>query len=405
MKLIIVGAHSSVPSGYGRVMRAIVPRISKAHEVIVFGIHAFGRSVHANIEEFDAQTAEHVRGLNEQGFYYSGLSEFIDVHKPDIVMIYNDPIVIGNYLLAMGKCSHRTKIVLYVDLVSKNIRENLWWIFSHPKVVGVMAMSKCWISDICNYGCKVPINIVSHFVDTKTIYDARKLVGLSEYNDDVLFLNMNRNTARKRLDIYVLAAARFISKYPDAKVRFLCNSHHESKFDLHSIALRELVASGVDNVFTHLNKIMINRTVLTDERVDMMYNACDVIVNCSSGEGFGLCSAEGAVLGKPLIISAVGGADDYFSGDCVYKIKPSAWISVDDRDGIGGIEGIIDVDDLVEAFTFFKDEKNRKEYGKRVQDFVKTKPTWDDISSDIIDFFNSLLRVESRETPGNEEHP
>lgn len=390
MKLIIVGAHSSVPSGYGRVMRAIVPRISKAHEVIVFGIHAFGRSVHANIEEFDAQTAEHVRGLNEQGFYYSGLSEFIDVHKPDIVMIYNDPIVIGNYLLAMEKCSHRTKIVLYVDLVSKNIRENLWWIFSHPKVVGVMVMSKCWIADVIAYGCKIPIETISHSVDTTEVSNARQLAGLSEFGDDVLFLNMNRNTDRKRLDVYVLAAARFISKYPDKKVRFLCNSHHESKFDLHSIALRELVSRGVRDVFTHADKILINRTVLSDERVNTLYNACDVVVNCSSGEGFGLCSAEGAILGKPVIISDVGGAGEYFTDQNAYKIKPSAWISVDDRDGIGGVEGIISVDDLVGAFDFFMDSKNRITYGERARESVKAKPDWDDISDTIVRFLSKI---------------
>lgn len=394
MKIIIVGAHSSVPSGYGRVMRALVPRISKVHEVIVFGIHAFGKSIYNDIDEFDAQTSEKERGVSEQGFYYSGLPEFVDVHKPDFVVIYNDPVVIGNYLLAMGKCKYNTKVVLYVDLVSKNIRENLWWIFSHPKVTGVLAMSDCWISDIRNYGCKVPITIVSHFVDTKVISDARELAGLGDYSNDILFLNMNRNTSRKRLDIYVLAAARFISKYPEEKVRFLCNSHLDSKFDLHSIALRELVAKGVKDVFTQLDKILINRTCLSDERVDMLYNACDVVVNCASGEGFGLCCAEGAVLGKPVIISAVGGADDYFSDNCVYKIKPSSWISVDDRDGIGGIEGVIDADDLVNAFKFFVDNKNRKKYGKRVQDFVKTKPTWDDISNNIIDFFNGLPRDE-----------
>ena len=54
MKIIIVGAHSSVPSGYGRVMRALVPRIAKVHEVIVFGIPQqceSGYSFHTNIHE------------------------------------------------------------------------------------------------------------------------------------------------------------------------------------------------------------------------------------------------------------------------------------------------------------------------------------------------------------------
>lgn len=390
MRLVIVGAHSSVISGYGRVMRAIAPRIANVHEVIVYGIHAFGHSVYERLEEFDAQSSEKERGLNEQGFYYSGLPEFVDVHKPDFVMIYNDPVVIGNYLLAMGKCKHNTKVVLYVDLVSKNIRENLWWIFSHPKVAGVMVMSGCWIPDVRSYGCKVPITIVSHFVDTKIIHGARQSTGLADYADDILFLNMNRNTIRKRLDIYVLAAARFISKNPDEKVRFLCNSHLETKFELHSIALREFVARGVQDVFKHLDKIMINRTFLTDERVDMLYNACDVVVNCSSGEGFGLCCAEGAVVGKPIIVSAVGGADDYFSDTCAYKIHARTWISIDDRDGIGGVEGIISVDDLVEAFEFFMDNENREKYGRRAQEFIKTKPTWDDISNNAINFFNSL---------------
>ena len=387
MKICIIGTHSSVPSGYGTVMRALVSRISKVHEVTVFGIHSFGKSSYEDIE-FDAYACERELNLEERGFFYSGVKTFLDENKPDVTIIYNDPVVIQNYLKHIG--DH--KVVLYVDLVSNNINHRLWNIFDHPSVVGVMVFSECWIKDIRKYGCKVPVRVISHSVETKYVENSRQLAGLSEFSREIIFLNMNRNTPRKRLDVYAIAAARFVAKHPTANVKFFANSNHEEKFDLHSIAIREMLTLGIptEKLEENMNKIMVNRTFLSDERVNLLYNACDVIVNVASGEGFGLCCVEAASLGKPAIVSNVGGQGEYFDENSAYKLEPKAWISVDDRDGIGGIEGIIDADELVCAFEFFSDGNNRRTFGKRAKSLVDSKPSWDDISNDVIDFVTKL---------------
>jgi glycosyltransferase involved in cell wall biosynthesis len=236
------------------------------------------------------------------------------------------------------------------------------------------------------------VNIIPHAVHVPIIENARSLAHWEEFGNDIVFVNLNRNTHRKRLDIYACAAARFLARHPDAPVRFLANSHHESAFDLHSIALRELVACGIEDPMPLLNRIMINRTMLTDDMVTYIHNACDVAVNCSEGEGFGLCVAEAACVGKPVIVSGVGGALDLFGSriptapPVAYVIPPVAEYFLDGRDGIGGCARLISVNDLVKAFEHFMHVDNRVEYGKRAKDHMAFCPSWKDISKMMLDF-------------------
>ena len=56
----------------------------------------------------------------------------------------------------------------------------------------------------------------------------------------------------------------------------------------------------------------VNNGLLTDVDLNALYNACDVGINTCVGEGFGLCNVEHAGLGKPQIVSNVGGLSDIF---------------------------------------------------------------------------------------------
>ena len=214
--------------------------------------------------------------------------------------------------------------------------------------------------------------------------------------DHVVYFNPNRNTHRKRGDLFASAAARIVAADPDVKMSFLMNSHHEAAYDLRDIAIREFVAyrnhTTDADVQKLLDRLVINTKQLSDDDVWTVCSASDVIVTCSDGEGFGLCAAEGAALGKAVIVSAVGGAMDFFSpvvptAACpVYLLSPKATYYTDGRDGIGGYAEVIDTNDLATAMLFFRNEESRREYGQRAAHFMKHKPTWADIARGMTEF-------------------
>ena len=386
MKIVVVGTHSSQKTGYARVMKGLVPRLG---DVAVYGVQSCGPSEFADGVEFDAREFG-----DDNGFAFGGLRKFVETHAAEAVILYNDPVVIGQYLGALEGVNVR--VYLYADLVNTRISERHWPTFRHPLVAGVMAFSECWKREILGIpGFAKPVVVATHAVEVPIVPNAR----IPGCGDDVVFLNMNRNTKRKRLDVYATAAARFLAKNPDAPARFLANSHHEEAFDLHSIALRELVACGVplDRAVTLAGRVMVNRSVLSDETVNFLHNACDVAVNCSEGEGFGLCAAEAASVGKPVIVSGVGGALDLFSPASptapapAWVIPPVAEYFVDGRDGIGGCAELISVDDLVSAFAAFMLLENRKMYGDRARVHMASRPTWGDIADTIRSFVAHAL--------------
>lgn len=416
--LLVVGTHSSQTTGYARVMRGLVNAIAdEGTSVAVFGIQSRGPSAYAagvpegrprgTITEFDAYALERSLGRQENGFFTSGLAQYVDRVAPEVVVLYNDPVVVRWWLDALGDAKRACRVYLYLDLVADMVLETHWSTFKHPRVSGILTFSPCWSRVLQSTvpGFDKPTRVIPHCVTVPQIDRAiaRRAVGWEEFGDAVVFLNLNRNTARKRLDIYAAAAGRFLARDPDADVRFLANSHHDKYHDLHSIVRRELAAGGVpeDRHAALMNKFLINRTMMSDEYVDYLHNACDVGVNCSDGEGWGLCAAETASVGKPVIVSAVGGMADLFMPRSptapapAYLLSPVAECWIDTRDSIGGRARLVSTDDLVRAFWCFMDPENRREYGRRAREHFAAWPTWSDAARSLLTFVGLASSLDS----------
>lgn len=401
IKLVVVGTHSSQTTGYARVMRGLVPALGKFADVRVFGIQSFPDRPGATKKEFDARLIERER---EQGFCFSGLVPFVEYERPDALVLYNDPVVLGEYVKRLATMKNPPPVFLYVDLVYKNMYTAHWPLFSHPIVTGIFVMSECWKRELERLpGCK-PVRVATHAVtvpETESRDDVRDSLGI--LRDRLVFFNPNRNTHRKRGDIFAAAAARMIAAHPDDDMCFLMNSHHESAYDLRDIAVREFIAHGGTNVAA-LDRLMINETHMSDEQVWTMYAVSDVVVTCSDGEGFGLCAAEAAAMGKAVIVSAVGGAADLFCPESpttptyVRLVSPKVEYYTDGRDGIGGIGEAIAIDDLVSNMLFFKDREARADYGARAKKAMATKPTWDDVAVGMVEFIKCMCHTQTSDT-------
>jgi D-inositol-3-phosphate glycosyltransferase len=118
-----------------------------------------------------------------------------------------------------------------------------------------------------------------------------------ELNDAFIVLNANRPWARKRLDITVKGFADFAKGKPLNVKLYL---HHSNTSEQERKYIIELI-----NEHKIYNRLLINKVGedLSDMELNCLYNSCDVGVNTTMGEGWGLVNMEHACTKAPQIIS------------------------------------------------------------------------------------------------------
>jgi hypothetical protein len=99
---------------------------------------------------YDAAANEDPR---EEGFGYNKIHEYLETVNPDVVMIYNDPLVIGKFIESMkhegGKSSY--KLWIYLDQVYTGIAEPLLQLI-HGHADRIYCFTDLWKSKFLEYG-------------------------------------------------------------------------------------------------------------------------------------------------------------------------------------------------------------------------------------------------------------
>jgi glycosyltransferase involved in cell wall biosynthesis len=118
-----------------------------------------------------------------------------------------------------------------------------------------------------------------------------------ELEDSFLVLNANQNNGRKRFDLTLEGFARFAADKPQRVKLYLHTRLDEKGCELLPIARR----LGVQDRLLWTNSPTDGHYV-SDERLGLIYNACDVGLNTSVGEGWGLVAFEHAATAAAQIL-------------------------------------------------------------------------------------------------------
>jgi glycosyltransferase involved in cell wall biosynthesis len=132
-------------------------------------------------------------------------------------------------------------------------------------------------------------------------------------SDAIVFLNANRNSQRKRLDLSVMGFVQLLKRNPESQYYFLfvtnMNPQSGAYYDLQRVFLEELKANDMDRD-KFVQRLMIMDTAppnnVADDAINRIYNATDIGVNTSDGEGYGLCQLEHLYTGAPQVVTDVG---------------------------------------------------------------------------------------------------
>jgi glycosyltransferase involved in cell wall biosynthesis len=409
-KFMLVGTHAHQTTGYSKVTYNIIKELAKTNkfELSHFGFQKFitsspegYRLYPANVEVYDSvQVEREGKAEKEMGFGFSQLVPYIRKIKPDVVLIYNDAGIIYQFLDKMKDLTteerSKFKLIIYLDQV---------YTIQRPEFLQAMDKSadafftftEFWKKTLAEQGIHKPIHVLRHGFDSdmytlKNKEEMRKKHNIPE--NVLLFLNLNRNTPRKRCDIVVQAFARIVAKNPTKPLALLCVSDkgENGGFPIQEIYLRELLSLNVPAQL-HINKLMIssNSLTYTDELINELYCLSDIGITAAEGEGFGLCQFEAMGLGIPQVVPNIGGFKDFCTKDNSILVEPKWRMYLPfASSSVGGISELVLVSDLAKAAEeYVFDSSLREKHGKAARETV-LKYRWEDEVKKLADVIETI---------------
>jgi glycosyltransferase involved in cell wall biosynthesis len=325
MRFVLVSTHVDQTTGYSKVVYNLLRQVSSlapAVKTFHFGFQRHPerkniRKLPDNVTGYDAAANEDPR---EEGFGFNKIAEYLEMVRPDVVMIYNDPLIICKFIEAMKyeKATASFKLWLYVDQVYTGIAQPLVDTMN-KQASAIYCFTEEWARTYASYGDGPPLKVIEHGLDaaefTCMSRDQRMALRrtLKIPTDAVVLLNANRNSQRKRLDTMIMGFVHMLSKKPDEPLYLMVvtamNPQQGAFYDLQRIFVHELKLANLD-VDTYSKRLMIVDTahpnILTDAQINEIYNMTDIGVNTSDGEGFGLCQLEHLYTGAPQVVTSVG---------------------------------------------------------------------------------------------------
>jgi glycosyltransferase involved in cell wall biosynthesis len=339
MRAVLISTHIDQTTGYSKVAynllkqaSTLAPRVKLFHYGFQRHPNAPGhRKAPGGVNLYDAAANEDPK---EEGFGFNKIYEYLEMVGPDVVMIYNDPLIIYKFLEAMkhDKKTSTYKLWIYVDQVYEGIAPPLMQsIRDHAD--RVYCFTEIWKQTFLSYGDVSDVRVLEHAVDTSSVVRSsdearaavRKTLGIPA--SGVVFLNINRNSQRKRLDLTLAGFARLLKTVPNAYLVMATNVNPQAGayYDLPAIFQREATRAGLDQ--TALTRLVLIDTsppnIVGDEGVNQLYNAADIGINTSDGEGFGLCQLEHLYTGAPQVVTDVGSFRTFLSESTAVFIPPS----------------------------------------------------------------------------------
>jgi glycosyltransferase involved in cell wall biosynthesis len=222
---------------------------------------------------------------------------------PDVVLVHNDASHYAIHRRALAE-SGRARVVVYCPIDWERL----------PPGVPLSLAAADQVVSYTRFGDRVlarefervgvpspPRCVIPHGVDTRVFRPVagarRRLFGDDErLRDAFIVLNANRNIRRKRVDLTLRGFAAFAAGRPDAYL-YLHMGMRDLGWDV--IALAEELGIA-DRLLTTTREP--DRPRVSDEQLNLIYAACDVGLNTSEAEGWGLVALEHAAAGGAQVV-------------------------------------------------------------------------------------------------------
>ena len=341
MRFVLISTHVDQTTGYSKVVYNLLGQLSTlapAVKTYHFGFQRLPartsiRTVPKGVIAYDAAANEDPK---EEGFGFNKIHEYLEMVNPDVVMIYNDPLIIHRFVEAMkfNKETSPYKLWVYVDQVYEGIAPPLIETIT-KNAHRVYCFTRYWADIYSKYAPFPDIRVLENAVDTtmfSKLSDSARMAVRATMGippEAVLFVNANRNSQRKRHDLAIMGFVELIKRDPSKPYYFMIvtglNGQQGAYYDVSRVYSTEMQRQGLDpNDFAkRLLLVDTSAKPVPDSSINEIYNAADIGVNTSDGEGFGLCQLEHLYTGAPQVVTDVGSYRSFLTED-VAAFVPSS---------------------------------------------------------------------------------
>jgi D-inositol-3-phosphate glycosyltransferase len=313
--LLVVG-DAVAPTGFARVLHSILDRLEHRYEIHHLGINYRG-------DPHDARWRIYPAGVDGDLFGVNRLAPLVERVKPRLVFAVYDLWILTRFAVALQPFRESVRSVMYFPVdggpiqpsVPKDLRAIDRLVAYNRFGAGALkaALAQARAEDPALPDRE--IDIIPHGVDTKTFYPlaeqetpggriAGRLAAkralfpdAAEFHDSFVVLNANRNQPRKRIDVTMEGFALFARGKPRNVKLYLHMGTEDAGWNLFTLARRFDIEERLI-----LSSREPGQPCETQQRMNLIYNACEIGLNTSSGEGWGLPSFEHAATGAAQIV-------------------------------------------------------------------------------------------------------
>lgn len=299
MKSLLFVGDAACSSGFGRAADQILKILAPRYKVSVIGVNFQGDYKAAAPRAFDIYPAWPGRDALGIG----RITELIKGINPDVIVLQTNPWHVPVYAHAIHKAGFgKTPIIGIIAVEGKNCRGDqlnvltkaIFWVDFAREEALKGGMSKKIETDV------IPLGVDTEVFRPGNRVAARHKLGIhTDVPDDAfIVLNVNRNQTRKRLDLSLLYFAEWIKsrKIRDAYLYMHTLPGSTVALDLDRLALY----AGIEDRFVLAEPRDIYNGA-PEHYMTATYQAADVFLTTTLGEGFGLTPFEAAATALPVL--------------------------------------------------------------------------------------------------------
>jgi hypothetical protein len=401
MKIFFMCTHSNQGTGYARSANKITNYLANLPgvEVVYYAFQNYkgqeikDRFIDPRIKFYDAIELD---PESPNGFGYRGIVPAITKEKPDILFMYLNMTTV-NYLmrhLIPASVMPPVKYV-YLDIVYPWQDVSVYDALKSYNFDQIFVFMECWKKHLVDdIGFREDVvSVMKLGIDFDRFVDlpqghAKELMMFKP--DDYIIVNMNRNSERKCWGITICAFLEFLKRQNmDPSIKLFCGCSIESEIGIHILrfAKNECTRKGLDTKKVMDNHFFINPRPmhLTDEQVNVIYNASDVGLNTARGEGFGLTTIEHIYFNRPQIVSGIPALKENI-GEYAHVIEPKLSLHIGTPEPHGGVVEYIDYMDVADKLEYCY---NNRDDVPRVKELLKREYSWENVYKVLDRFFTN----------------
>jgi D-inositol-3-phosphate glycosyltransferase len=345
--VVLVAGDAVAPTGFARVLHSILGRLSGAYDFHHLGVN-YGGQPHS----YPWQIYPAGDGAGGDLYGLRRVREMVERVEPRLIFLLNDPWLLGGYLEALGDLRQGRKVVAYAPVDAGPIEAELvaplggldrlvmYTRFGQHE----MEKSAAQLRTTQPEAPFPPLAVIPHGVDCELFQplgspppDAvaagdfslgrevarRRLFTDPALHDAWIVLNANRNQPRKRIDVTIKGFALFARDKP-ANVRlYLHMGMVDCGWNVVALARRHGIEDRL--ILTAEEHLL---PAVPDELLNCIYNACDVGLNTSLGEGWGLVNLEHAATGAAQVVPRHSACAEIWDG-AAELLEPAASLTME----------------------------------------------------------------------------